>query len=115
MAKRTIRDIPTPHLTVEQANEMVGNFMRIEGFRVIQYRGETVLKCGYGIWVAPQYMKLEVYPGMVHMEAWIRAFGEQDLEGFMGAIPKAMLQAKVDKFTRALLPPQGMQPPQQAL
>ena len=65
------------------------DFLTKEGFRQTVYKGETVWKKGVGAVSAPQFIKLQYGQGNVHLEAWIKSFGEHGVTGFYGALRKA--------------------------
>lgn len=75
---------------------VAADFFAKEGFRLVNYKGEQVWKHGTGFLVAPSFIKLQWGGGQLHLEVWIKSFGEHDLEGFYGAIPKANLRSRVD-------------------
>ena len=64
------------------------DFFAKEGFRQVSYKGETVWKKGVGFLTAPSYIILRSSQGNIHLEAWIKSFGEHGLDGFYGAVPK---------------------------
>jgi len=68
---RHIVDIPT-NLTVEQVNGIIAQFMQVEGFKQVTYKGEPILTRGKGFLSAPQFLKIDVRPGMVRLEAFLK-------------------------------------------
>lgn len=111
---RSVFDVPTPY-SPEQVNDILNQFTSMKKFRLVNYKGDQVLKKGDGFFTAAMYLKVLTSPGMVHIEAWIRAMGEQGLDGFVGAIPKQMLRTAVNDLTAMLSPPVApvVPPPQQ--
>lgn len=78
------------------------DFFAKEGFRPAVYKGESVWKKGTGFVTAPQYIKLQYGQGNIHIEAWIKSFGEHGLDGFYGAIPKSELNSRVHTLINLL-------------
>lgn len=78
------------------------DFLTKEGFRQTVYKGETVWKKGVGAVSAPQFIKLQYGQGNVHLEAWIKSFGEHGVTGFYGALPKSELNSRVQTLVRLL-------------
>lgn len=78
------------------------DFLTKEGFQQTVYKGENVWKKGIGAVTAPQFIKLEYGQGKVHLEAWIKSFGEHGLTGFYGALPKSELNSRVQNLVRLL-------------
>lgn len=109
MARYTI-DIPTPY-TPEEINNIINQFSQQEGFQFTNYKGEDVLKKGMGIMSAPQFIKVAIFPGTVHIEAWIKNailpgvyIGEMGLDGFYGWAIKATLKGRVDRLIQSIAP-----------
>ena len=108
MANRFMVDVPTNY-SPDQVNDIIAQFMKAEGFNHSMYRGEPILKKGLGFLTAPQFIKLDVQPGFLHIEAFLKYailpgvfVGEMGLDGFAGAIPKQMLKGRVDKLIAAV-------------
>lgn len=81
------------------------DFFKKEGFQLINYKGEQLWKRGTGMVTAANYIKLQYGNGVIHIEAFIKSFGEQNLEGFYGAIPKSQLKSRVDTLVNLLNQP----------
>jgi len=88
-----------------------------EGFKLVNYKGEQVWKKGVGFLVAPSFIKFSYGGGMIHLEAWIKNFGEQPLDNsFVASIPKSQHKNRVNTLLSLLnqpLPgvsPAGMPP-----
>jgi len=112
MKKRFIADIRTGY-TVEQVNGIIAQFMQAEGFKLKKYQKALIYKKGVGIMVSPRYIKVDVYPGSVHIEAFLKHrsgksiffYGERDFNGLPG-LPPIGLQLKhkacVDRLIAAI-------------
>ena len=81
------------------------DFFAKEGFRLINYKGEQVWKKGTGLLGAPSFIKLQYAQGIIHIEAWIKSFGEHDLEGVYAALPKSQLRGRVEALVQLLNQP----------
>lgn len=77
-------------------------FFAKEGFRPVNYKGETVWKKGVGFLTAPSFISFRYSQGNIHLEAWIKSFGEHGLDGFYGAVPKKALKNRVDALMSLL-------------
>ncbi len=92
--------------TPQQVNDSFASFLTSEGFKLVTKKGESYWKKGVGLLTAPQFLKLSYNNGAYVLEAWIKIallpgvyLGEMPLDkGFAGAIPKSMLQSKVDRI-----------------
>lgn len=108
---RTIMDYP-----LNQPDDFVqfiaNDFLVKEGFRQVNYKGETVWKHGYGVWVAPSYIKLQYGNGHLHLETWIRSFGEHSLDGAWGFAVKAYVRNQVNSLLALLCQPVSPVAPQ---
>ena len=116
MGKRFIADIPTSY-SVEEVNALLQNFTQAEGFSYEEYKGEMVYKKGEGIVTAPQFIKVLIAEGTVHIEAWLKYAllpgvfcGELGLDGFMMAVPKSLLRNRVDKLISSITYTVAQQP-----
>lgn len=78
------------------------DFFAKEGFRQVNYKGETVWKKGVGFLTAPSFISFRYSQGNIHLEAWIKSFGEHGLDGFYGAVPKKALKNRVDALMSLL-------------
>ena len=84
---------------------ITNDFFTKEGFRFINYNGELLWKKGTGVLTAPSFVKMIYANGVIHIEAFIKWFGEQGIEGVWGAIPKAQLKSRLDKLMQLLSQP----------
>jgi len=116
MGKRFIADIPTSY-SVEEVNALLQNFTQAEGFSYEEYKGEMVYKKGEGIITAPQFIKVLIAEGTVHIEAWLKYallpgvfYGELGLDGFIMAVPKSLLRSRVDKLISSITYTVAQQP-----
>lgn len=105
---RYIRNISTQKDPSETAR-IVEAFMAREGFSRVRQRGEEVWRRGLGLMTGPQFIKADIAPGAVRLEAWISwavlpgvFVGEMGLDGMTGAIPKSRLKARVAELERIL-------------
>ena len=94
----------------EQFQAIENQFFAQEGFKQVTYKGEQVWKKGMGLMIGPQYIALKNSSGVVRVEAWIKFsllpgiyLGELGLDGFVGAIPKSLLKAKVSRLEQLLM------------
>jgi len=115
---RFAADIPTNY-TVEQLNGIIGQFMRTERFRLSKYKGEIVLKKGRGFFAYQKCIKIDVRPGVVHLEAFIIMYllrgiplipiGEMNLNGIGGMTPivgpKRVLRELVHRLIASISTP----------
>lgn len=92
--------------TINKPDDMIQfiaeDFLTKEGFTKTTYKGEEVWKKGVGAVTAPQFIKLQYGQGQVHLEAWIKYFGEQGLTGFFCAVPKSTLNSRVQSLVQLL-------------
>jgi sugar phosphate isomerase/epimerase len=99
-------------LTREQAQGIIDQYMRGEGFEYREERGEMVWRKGVGALVNPQFIKAEPGEGgAVLVEAWTAGVslmpgvygGEIDpMHGVYGAAVKAALKPRVIELERRL-------------
>lgn len=89
--------------------KIVGGFMAREGFDKVVYEGRETWKKGQGFMISPQFIIIDVENGVIHLEAWIRFallpglyFGELGTEGYLGAVPKRKLKARLEELERLL-------------
>ena len=105
---RYVNDIKT-RKSKGEVNRFIGEYLRNEGFKMVDYEGEQIWKKGTGLALGPQFMKVISSPGKVHIEAWIKFailpgvfLGEMDTEGVFGAAPKRKLKKRVMAVERSL-------------
>jgi|GEM_PF-4438801 len=115
---RFVADIPTNN-TPEQTNKIIEQFMETEGFKQSKYDGEPAFRKGLGLFAARKYLKLDVRPGSVHIEAFIPMYllrglplfriGELNLDGPGGIKPiigpKRALRESVDRLIALITAP----------
>ena len=108
---RFIADIPTNY-TAEQVGDIIERFMQAEGFKQSRYKGEPIYKKGIGIFSYPKCIKIEIRPGVVHLEAFVIMYlfrnipffisWEMNLDGLWGTKPmtgpKRALRDCVDRL-----------------
>ncbi len=102
---------------------MVNDFLTKHGFKLVEFKGQMVYRAGGGWFEMPKFVLWGYQNGIFHMEAWMRnmwfpgLYGkENDLTGFMGAIPKESFKKDVEQFLSLLfqtLPNQQNGMPQQ--
>lgn len=105
---RYVKEIETTKNAVEvEAN--VTQYLKNEKFKLVDHRGEKVWKKGLGLMLGPQFVKVEVDSGKVHLEAWIKFallpglyLGEMGIEGAMALIPKRKLRARVEQIEKLI-------------
>lgn len=86
------------------------DFFAKSGYYLINYKGEQIWRKGSGMITSPSFIKLQYGQGVIHIEAFIKSFGEHGLEGAYGAIPKSMLKSDVDTLVQLLNQPVSMPP-----
>ena len=116
MGKRFVADIPV-NQPAEIIDFVMKDFFEKEGFVSAEYQGERVWKKGVGMMTAPQFIKVQTYPGGVHVEAWLKYAilpgvyaGEMGTSGFLVAIPKKMLRDRVEALINLISQPGLSQP-----
>ena len=89
----------------EFINYMANDFFTKEDFHFKEIKGEGLWQHGTGSLSAPQFVKYTYQDGRLMLEAWLKYAwlpgvysGEMGLTGFVGALPKSALKAKVDKL-----------------
>ncbi len=91
------------NLPSEQINAVIDNFYTINSFKPYGYKGESWMKLGKGILVAPQIMRASVQENVVTIEAFVRYailpgvyLGEFELDdSFFLCVPKKALISKI--------------------
>lgn len=89
----------------ETTKRLIENELRNSGYTNINENGENVWKCGKGLLVAMKYVKVEFSDGgKVTIYGWIRpmASSEQNLEGFVAAIPKKQVLNVIKKISNLI-------------
>ena len=119
---RFVTDVPTGY-TPQEVNTILSQFAQAEKFEYVNFRGENVFKKGSGWFTVPQCMKVDIYDGVVHIEAWIQNLlipgvylNEMDFDGYYGWIIKEAFKNLLNRLiqTIAAKPPfVPMQPQQQ--
>lgn len=91
MARTTIRlNCNNP----QESYKIVESILISNKYKNINENNENVWKCGNGFWTAMKYIKVEFSENnTLILSGWIRAMGgsEQNLEGFVGAVPKKQI------------------------
>lgn len=85
-----------------EIDSIIQRFVKKEGFKLKKYKGGKAYKSGTGFLTAAKFIIIERQGTRVHIEAWVKAMGEQDLDGVVAVIPKKSLKGKVEKLTAAL-------------
>lgn len=98
---RFITDVHSskPELEIDS---IIRRFAKNERFKLKKYKGKPVYKNGVGFLTAAKFMLIERRGTTVHIEAWVKAMGEQNLEGAVAVIPKKQLKGKVNKLIDGL-------------
>ena len=93
----------------DQAIGQINSYLHGEGYEYTNFKGEMVYKKGHGIMSGPTFVKIETFGERVIVEAWIKFAalpgvycGELGLDGFVGVIPKSMLQTRVQTVENIL-------------
>lgn len=104
---RYVKDFPTTK-SPEEIMKIANDFFYKEGFNRVNFKGEDVWKKGIGF-TSPQFIKLQLAPGMIHMEAWLKFAwfpgvysGEMGLTGATAFAIKKMLASRVNTLEALL-------------
>ena len=83
----------------QAVEKRLDEYLTANNFVQQPYGEETLYRYGKGMWSASQFIKFNQTPEGVQVEAFIVNFGsrEDDLQGFVGSIPKKSLQKTVDR------------------
>ena len=91
------------------AEKKITDYLTIEGFYQVKDGTETIWKKGFGLMLGPQYVKVEIVDGGVHLEAWIKFallpgvfMGEMDTNGAFGFIPKKKLKGRIEEIEKLI-------------
>ncbi len=88
------------------ANQVISSLLATEKYQQCNENNEMVWKCGTGFLTAIKYIKYEfTNNNSVIVSGWIRPVGgkEQDLNGFVGAVPKKQVINTINKIQTSLL------------
>ena len=95
--------------TPQQINDFFCSYMQGQGFELTNKDGEACWKKGMGLLTAPQFIKLYQQNGAYVLEGWLKFallpivyVGEMGTDGFIGAIPKAMLRDRLNNILASL-------------
>jgi hypothetical protein len=101
--------IKTPYRAEwETVNRVVEDVLKEEGFHKKRINEEDCWKKGTGMATAMQFMKIEYTETEAHIYGWIQVgLGdvggkEQNLDGFVGMVPKKNLKRRMEKLARAI-------------
>lgn len=89
-----------------QAAQVAERILISEKYDRILENGETVWKCGNGLWAAIRYIKLEFPdPNTMHISGWVKATigGEMNLDGTYGGLPKKQVSKVIKQIQTAIL------------
>jgi hypothetical protein len=91
---------------------IMSDFLQKYGFTLVNINGETVYQKGKGFLEMPQYFSYRYMNGVIHIEAWVKfawlpgVYGkENDMSGFVGAIPKNTYRESIEELIRVLYQP----------
>ena len=106
---RYIQRFASPY-SAQKVVSTVSAYLTSENFDCVELNGEKVWKKGHGVMTAPQYVKLTLLnDGTYLLEAWIKLallpgvyVGEMGIKGFLGAVPKGFLKARIEMIFRYL-------------
>ena len=106
---RYIQRFASPY-SAQEVVSTVSAYLTSENFDCVELNGEKVWKKGHGVMTAPQYVKLTLLnDGTYLLEAWIKLallpgvyVGEMGIKGFLGAVPKGFLKARIEMIFRYL-------------
>lgn len=91
----------TEYKNFENTRDQIATFLTQKGYKLKNEKNETVWKCGVGFWTAMKYVKIEFAANnTLIVSGWIRPAlcGEQDLNGFVGAIPKKQVMSVIQQI-----------------
>lgn len=115
---RYIRDVQInkPNDFVEY---MVNDFLTKHGFKLVEFKGQTVYRAGGGMIEIPKFMVWNYQNGVFHIEAWTRnvwlpgVYGRENaMTGFLAAVPKGIYKQDIEQFLGLLfqaLPSDGQE------
>ena len=89
-------------------HEAVKKILLEAGYHEVAYGDEIVWKKGTGMLTAMQYIKVTYQGNTLFLSGWTRVglgqygFKEQDLEGFVAAIPKKMVKKVMGRIQSAV-------------
>ena len=93
-------------------NFMINDFLTKQGFRYCEFKGEMIYKGGDGFFEIPKCFSFRYTNGMIRIEAWTRmlwlpgVYGqENDLTGFMAAVPKNAYKKDIEQLIALLHQP----------
>ena len=98
MARTTIQ---VRYTNFEGLQERLAALLHSRGYKSITENNENVWKCGIGFLTAMKYIKIEFAADhTLLISGWIRvvAGGEQDLTGFVGALPKKQVMNLIQEI-----------------
>ena len=91
---------------------MINDYLNKEGFKLVEFKGQQVFRCGGGLFEMPKFLVWNYQNGVFHMEAWVRicwlpgVYGkENEIKGFCGALPKQMYKQSLEELERLLQQP----------
>lgn len=102
MARTTIQ---AKYSNFDGLQDRLASLLQSKGYKSVNENNETVWKCGVGFWTAIKYIKIEFSENnTLLISGWIRPLAgkEQDLNGFVGALPKKQVM-NVIKEMEALI------------
>ena len=95
------------HCSYEEAQRKISSILSMRGFKITTKKnGERVWKKGIGLLTAMQFVKIEFSQNVFIMHAWVQTlgfgrFGESDLTGVFGLIPKKQLARVLEEIRQA--------------
>ena len=105
---RTFRRV-YPRCDTATAQRTIEHILMSNGYHLQHYgNGELVWKKGMGIMTAMHYIRVDYYATEIHLFGWVQSgigdagFGEMDLEGFVGIIPKKAVLRVMDQITMSV-------------
>lgn len=103
MARTTIK---VTYTNLRETNQKIANILTSHKYKNIDENNENVWKCGVGFWTAMKYIKIEFAENnTLLISGWIRAVAgaEQDLAGFVGAVPKKQVMNVIEQIQSAVV------------
>lgn len=106
MARTTIKIQYSQPFTV--TNELVEGILLSNGYKEIDYNGETVWKKGTGMLTAMQFIKIEYGENIISVSGWVQVGvgnvggNEMALTGFTASVPKKSVMKVIAKIQEVI-------------
>lgn len=91
---------------------IIQDFLNKNDYKRKEMKGELVWQEGTGMLTPPKFFKYSYANGRIHIEAWMKTAwlpgvytGENNLSGFVGALPKQAYKESIEELVRLLYQP----------